>query len=144
VGGRCTPTSPHLSRALVRAAVPAIKAADPGAHVLIGALGPRGSVSHSAYAQLRPLEFLRALGCVTRTFHATRTGDCRGFHAASADAFAYHPHGILNAPGRPFPNGDDVDLASLPRLEATLDRLQRAGALRKSGGPGRFGIYLDE
>jgi hypothetical protein len=143
-GGHCTATSPHIYRALVRAALPAIKAADPGAQVLIGALGPRGLSSHSTNAQLRPLEFLRAFGCVDRAFHAIRTGGCRGFRPASGDAFAYHPHGILNAPGTPFANSDDVDLASLPRLEATLDRLQRAGALRKAGGSGRFSLYLDE
>ena len=35
---RCTPVAPHLYRGLVRAAYPAIKAADPGAEVLIGTM----------------------------------------------------------------------------------------------------------
>jgi Cellulase (glycosyl hydrolase family 5) len=142
-GGRCTPASPRIYRDLVRAAEPAIKAADPGAQVLIGALGPRGAASHSANANLRPLEFLRWMACVNGSYRPIRTGPCAGFHSAAGDGFAYHPHGVLNAPGAPFANPDDVDLASLPRLEAVLDRLQRLGRLRKLGG-GPFGLYLDE
>src|SRR5215218_4033176 len=38
---RCTPVAPHLYRGLVRAAYPAIKAADPGAELLIGAMSSR-------------------------------------------------------------------------------------------------------
>ena len=41
-GKVCTPVSPHLYRGLVRAAYPAIHAADPGAQVLIGAMSSRG------------------------------------------------------------------------------------------------------
>ena len=38
---RCSPVAPHLYRELVRAAYPAIHAADPGAQVMIGELAPQ-------------------------------------------------------------------------------------------------------
>ena len=140
--GRCVSVAPHVYRELVRAAYPAIHAADPGAQVLIGALAPRGSAASAANSPLRPLAFLRAMGCVDSKYRALRTGDCAGFVPATGDGFSYHPHGILNAPDKPFASPDDVDLASLGRLEATLDRLQRLGALRPTTH--RFDLYLTE
>jgi hypothetical protein len=110
--------------------------------VLIGALAPRGSDAHSNSAAVRPLAFLRALGCVTGAWRRQRTGPCGGFAPAWGGGFAYHPHGILNAPNQPFPERDAVDLASLGRLEATLDRLQRMGRLRATTR--RYDLYLDE
>ena len=138
----CTPVAPHLYRALVRAARPAIQAADPGAQVLIGAMSSRGQNLRSANAGERPMVFLRALACVDRSYHRLRTGACKGFRPATADGFAFHPHGTLTAPDRPYFNPDDVNLASLGRLEHALDRLQRAGRLRATTH--RFGLYLDE
>src|SRR4051794_27366715 len=140
--GRCTPVAPHLYRALVRAAYPAVKAADPGAQVLMGAMSSRGQNLRSTNATMRPMAFLRALGCVSAGFGRLRSGACRHFAPARADGFAFHPHGTLTSPDRPYSNPDDVNLASLPRLEATLDRLQRGGRLRATTR--RFGLYLDE
>ena len=140
--GRCSPVAPHLYRALVRAARPAIRAADPGAKVLIGAMSSRGHDLRSRNATLRPLVFLRALGCVDARGRRLRTGYCKRFKPATGDGFAFHPHGTLTSPDRPYPNRDDVNLASLGRLESTLDRLQRGGRLRASTR--RFGLYLDE
>jgi hypothetical protein len=138
----CTPVAPHLYRALVRAARPAIRAADPGAQVLIGAMSSRGQDLRSRNSTLRPLVFLRALGCVDRSFHRLKTGRCKHFKPATGDGFAFHPHGTLTSPDRAYPNHDDVNLASLGRLEQTLDRLQRGGRLQASTT--RFGLYLDE
>jgi hypothetical protein len=140
--GRCTPVAPHLYRGLVRAARPAIRAADPGAQVLIGALASRGHELRARNATMRPLAFLRALGCVDRAGRRLRTGYCRGFRPATGDGFAFHPHGTLVAPDRAYPNPDDVNLASLGRLESVLDRLQRGGRLHASTR--RFGLFLDE
>ncbi|HEX6023505.1 MAG TPA: cellulase family glycosylhydrolase [Solirubrobacter sp.] len=139
---RCSPVSPHLYRTLVRRAYPEVHAADPGAQVLIGALGPRGSARRSENANLRPLEFLRAFGCVDKKFKRLRTGRCRNFKPAMGDGFAYHPHNVLGAPERPFRHRDDIALASLSRLTATLDRLQRMRRITASGR--RFDLYLDE
>src|SRR4051812_2639358 len=62
--GRCSPVAPHLYRGLVRAARPAIQAADPGAEVLIGAMSSRGQDLRAKDVTERPMVFLRALGCV--------------------------------------------------------------------------------
>ena len=132
---RCTPVAPHLYRALVRAAYPAIKAADPGAQVLIGAMSSRGVDLRARNSTLRPLVFVRALGCVSSRFRRLRTGDCRGFKPARADGFSFHPHGTLISPDSAYRNRDDVNLGSLGRLEAGLDRLQRAGRLRAQHAP---------
>ena len=140
--GRCTPVAPNLYRALVRAARPAIRAADPGAQVLIGAMSSRGQDLRAKNATERPMVFLRALGCVDRSYRRLRTGGCKGFQPATADGFAFHPHGTLTSPDRAYPNPDDVNLASLGRLESALDRLQRAGRLKASTH--RFGLFLDE
>jgi hypothetical protein len=115
--GRCTPVAPHLYRGLVRAARPAIQAADPGAQVLIGTMSSRGHDLRSRNATLRPLVFLRALGCVDSRWRRLRTGYCKDFKPATGDGFAFHPHGTLTSPDRAYPNRDDVNLASLGRWE---------------------------
>jgi hypothetical protein len=142
-GGRCTPAAPHLYRRLFRAAEPAIRAADPGAQVMAGALAPRGSSGTSANANLRPLVFLRAMGCVSRAHRRVRTGECRGFRPLTADLLAHHPHGLKLAPAQPDRMRDHAQLADLGRLTAELDRVQRAGGIRSRGG-GRLPLYLDE
>jgi hypothetical protein len=141
-GKVCNPVSPHLYRGLVRAAYPAIHAADPGAQVLIGTMSSRGTAASSENSTLRPMAFLRALACVDTKFKKVRTGRCKGFAPAKCDGFAFHPHGVLTAPEKAFPNPDDVSIASLRRLESALDRIQRGGGLQASTS--RFGIYIDE
>jgi hypothetical protein len=138
----CTSVAPHVYRSLVRAAYPAVRAADPGAQVLIGAMSSRGQNLRSRNSTLRPMVFLRALGCVSASFGRLRSGACKHFAAARADGFAFHPHGTLTAPDRALRDRDDIDLASLGRLEAALDRLQRGGRLRATTH--RFGLFLDE
>jgi hypothetical protein len=141
-GKVCTAVSPHLYRGLVRAAYPAIHAADPRATVLIGAMSSRGTDMRGENSTIRPMAFLRALGCVDTAFRKVRSGRCKGFQPAKGDGFAFHPHGVLTAPDKAFLNPDDVSLASLPRLERVLDRIQRGGGLKASTS--RFGLYIDE
>ena len=144
-GRSCTPASPHLYRRLVRAAAPAVHAADPNARVLIGALAPAGQNPRSRNAIMRPLTFLRALGCVDRRARRDRRGPCAGFRPAAAEAIAYHPHGVRRAPDAVAPHPDDAGLADLPRLEALIDTIQRAGGLRNTlGARRRFDLYLTE
>jgi hypothetical protein len=140
--GHCSPRSPHIYRSLVRAAYPAIHAVVPDAKVLVGALAPRGSNGHSNNATLKPMSFIRAMGCVDRGLHRLHTGRCRNFRPLTADGFAYHPHSVVLPPFRPFPDPDDVDLASLGRLEGLLDRLQARGRMRPTTR--KFNLYLDE
>jgi hypothetical protein len=138
----CTPLAPRIYRSLARAAYPAIHAADSHATVLIGATSSRGSNLVSASSTERPLVFLRALGCVNSHYKRLRSGPCKGFKAATGDGYAYHPHSVLLATTKPFPNKDDANIASLRRVESTLDKLQRRGRLKATTH--RFYLYLDE
>jgi hypothetical protein len=142
--GRCTPYSPSLYRSLVRAAVPAIRAADPRAQIIVGTISSRGGAPTSKNATMRPLTFIRALGCVDGTLKRTRKGTCKGFKPITdVDGFAYQPHSVLRAPDQPNPNPDEASLADLPRLETTLDAVQRQGGMRKRG-TGRFPLFFTE
>jgi hypothetical protein len=123
---RCSPVAPHVYRSLVRAAYPAIHAADPGAQVIAGALAPRGADPVQRNRPLRPLAFVRAFGCVDERYKPIRTGRCRGFVPARIDGFAYHPHAIKASPETPSPRSDDATIADLRKLEDTLDAVQRA------------------
>ena len=140
--GRCTPVAPNLYRSLVRAAYPAVKAADPGSQVIVGALSPRGQRLRSANTVMRPLLFLRRLGCRNDRFLRIRSGACKKFKRLTGDGFAIHPYSGRLPPQRSHPNPDDVALASVPRLTRTLDRLQAVAALKPTTR--RFGIYIDE
>jgi hypothetical protein len=141
--GRCRPVAPHLYRALVRAAYPAVKAADPTSQVLIGELAPIGRDVGGSRASLKPLTFMRAFGCVDDRYRPIRTGECRRFKPATADAFAYHPHGVKNGPADPNPDPDEAQIADLPRLFGVLDRLTaKRRILVSTGKP--FDLYLTE
>jgi hypothetical protein len=141
-GRSCTPVAPHLYRALVRAAEPAIHAADPASQVLIGALAPTGQAPRRPNAVMAPLRFLREMGCVDARFRTIRTGPCRHFRPAHGDGFSIHPHAATMPPTVAYRSPDDVNLADLDRLESTLDRLQSHRRLRASTR--RFDLYLTE
>ena len=138
----CTPVSPHLYRALARAAYRAIAEHDPIAQILIGALSPRGQRLRTTRTVMRPLLFLRRFGCRSDRWARIASGECRRFRPAIGDGFAIHPYSGRIAPERPHPNSDDVGLAQISNLEATLDRLQRLRAIRSTTR--RLGIYIDE
>jgi hypothetical protein len=140
--GECSAASPHIYRGLVRASYPAIRTADPGAQVLIGALAPRGRRPRGSGSPMRPLRFLREMGCLDRHFVARKHGACREFHAARGDGFAYNPHGGLKSPHSSDPQRDNARLGDLGRLERTLDRLSSAGRIIATTG--RFDVYLTD
>ena len=140
--GRCTPVAPHLYRALVRAAYPAIADHDPVAEIVIGALSPRGQRLRNANTVMRPLLFLRRLGCRSDGWQRMTTAECRGFKPVTGDGFAIHPYSGRTAPERRHPNADDVGLSQIRNLSATLDRLKRAKAIRSSSA--RLPIFIDE
>jgi hypothetical protein len=141
---RCTPYAPHLYRKLVRAAEPAIRRADPGARVIMGSLAPRGTAGRARNAKLRPLVFLRALGCVDERGRRIRTGQCRGFQPARAYGFAYHPHGVTFTPAQRSRHPDEAQMGDLPRLVSALDAVTRSRGLRSTHPSGRFPLYLTE
>jgi hypothetical protein len=139
----CTPFAPHLYRALVNAAYPALKAADPGVQVVIGELAPIGSPP-SPTSGLTPLLFLQELGCVDSKFKRITPARCRGFKPARGDGFGYHPY--VNTKTSPFVTTRNQQLAKigdLPRLLGWLDRLSTKHRLTRVGG-GRFPVYLTE
>jgi hypothetical protein len=140
--GRCTPVAPDMYRSLVQAAYPAIKAADPTSHVVIGSLSPRGHAIRNSGSIMRPLLFLRRFACRKDDFRRIRGGACKRYKKVTADGFAIHPYSGRLAPEDAHTNPDDVALASVNRLTHTLDRLQAVAALRPTTR--RFGIYVDE
>ena len=142
----CTPLSPHLYRALYGAASRAIRAADPAAEIVFGELAPVGDdPTTSTWRPMAPLPFLRGLGCVDRGFRPLHAGLCRRFRPLRADSFGYHPHGKKRAPDEPNPDKEEAQIADLPRLYRTLDRLTRMGRLRAPrSAHGRFPIHMTE
>jgi hypothetical protein len=126
----CQPVSPHLYRALVRAATPAIHAADAGSEVVVGELAPVGSRPISDLTPMAPLPFMRAMGCVDESYRSVRSGSCRGFKAAQADSFGYHPHPQKLAPDQINPDPNEAQFADLTRLFSALDRLKAKRRLR--------------
>jgi hypothetical protein len=137
------PLAPHLYRALANAAVPAMRAADPGTDIVIGSLAPSGSDSKARNANLRPLAFVRALACVSRSLKPLRRRDCRRFRAVRADGVALHPHGIRLSPDKHARSRDDAPLADLSRFTRVLDKLTRKRRLRVTGAR-RFPLHLTE
>ena len=136
----CTPVAPHLYRALVRAATPAIRAADPGRAVWFGALAPRGYRPLSRNAPMRPLAFLRALG-LPSTCGCSRCARraARGFRPVAADGLAYHAHGVGVAPDEPAAQPDEAALGDLrsPGAPARRAAAPRRAARRAAGAPVR-------
>ncbi len=148
VGKRCTPAAPAAYRAIASKAIPAIKAGDPGAQVYFPALAPRGApIAKSRNLNLKPLPFLRALGCVdAKNRPERRSTYCRtGFKPVNGDGIAYHPHGILSPPDQPYPDLDTASFADLPRLYGTVDAIQKAGGFLHNGSKtARFNFYFTE
>jgi hypothetical protein len=143
-GGRCTPFAPHHYRRLYRAARRAIKATDPSAEILIGALAPKGSNPRRPNAAMRPLTFLRALGCVSERYTSIATAGCRREGPLRTEGIAYHPHGRQQAPDQPNPNPDEASIADLPRLLKVIDRTAAHGILRSASKRHRIDLYLTE
>ena len=133
--------SPHLYRALARPMYTAIKAADPGSVVLLGELAPSGRDRRDATSPVRPLEFLRAMGCRSARFRAIRSGACRGFRAPFADAIGHHPYALFQSPSTRSRDRDDAAMGDSRRLLATLDRLRARRAIL---GPRRLDVYFTE
>ncbi len=143
----CTPASPAIYRAIYQQVASAIKRADHGARVYAGALAPRGHRPRAVNAVMKPLTFLRALGCVDRKLKAERrSATCRrGFHPIAADGIAYHPHGILSSPLAKRTDPDEASMADIPRLLRTIDRIQYARGMRNGTSYRRpLGLYFTE
>jgi hypothetical protein len=142
-GRRCRPEAPHRYRDLVRAGYPALKRVDRRSTVVIGEMAPIGS-RPSRRGGIKPLLFLRELGCVNRRFRRVRSGHCRRFRAAKGDAFGYHPYvNNRKAPTVPNRDPDIAKIGDLRRLLRTIDRLSTRRRIRPSHGR-RFAVYFTE
>jgi hypothetical protein len=141
LGGK--PVSPHLYRTLVRAGYPAIKMAAPKATVLVGELAPSGRNDPGLTRPIRPLLFLREMGCRDARFRAVRGGRCKGFEPVPLDALGHHPYALFQSPFKRSHYRDDAAVGDWRRLEQTLDRLVSRRALRPSGSR-RIPIYYTE
>lgn len=147
VGSRCTPAAPAIYRNIANRAIPAIKAGDPGAKVYFAALAPGGKPPTGRNNNLKPLPFLRALGCVDTKLRRERTSKyCRsGFEPLSADGLAYHPHGLLKSPVSPTRDPERAGIADIPRLLKTLDGTQKAGGFLNAGSrTAKFDLFFTE
>jgi hypothetical protein len=140
---RCRMTAPHLYRGLVRAATPALRAADPGAKVLMGEMAPVSGNRPAQSTAIGPLPFLRGMACVDEEYRPDRSDACRGFKPVEADGIGHHPHPVKLAPDEPSPRKDEAKLGDLDRMLKVVDRLTRAKRLKATGG-GRLDLWLTE
>ena len=168
INGSTVLYSPVIYRGLVDAAWNSFQATGHGRDtILIGSLAARGSNAHPRpgapeglpgnFATTKPLQFIRALYCLdsrlrplrgsvaSLTGCPTNTAGTRAFRSAhpglfSARAFGQHPYPInLNPTRASSTDPDYAEFNQLPRLETTLDKVQRVYGSHK-----RFPIYVTE
>jgi hypothetical protein len=134
------PSSPHLYRAMVQSAVPAIKAVAPNAIVLIGATSSIGSERGDEPAdRMAPLTFLREMACVDKQLRPLLRAECRSFSALPGDGWSHHPYSLQFAPWQHDPRADNVRMGDLDRLTSLLARLHAGGRTARS-----LPLYLTE
>jgi hypothetical protein len=126
-----------LYRAMYVAGYGAIKAADPGAQVLIAETSPYG-LGRGRNAQA-PLRFLRGVACATPGYKKARAG-CG---TLETDGYAHHPYDFDHKPTYRYPGKDNVTLGVLGRLTSALTKLRRAKLLTTPAG-GTPDVYLTE
>jgi hypothetical protein len=129
--------APRVYRRLIQRGLPALKAAVPGARVLVGELAPVGT----ATKVIGPLRFLQQWLCVDKNYkrlrgRTARTAGCNGFKRVAANGFAHHPYGPA---GLVFRSRDIVNMVGIRRLASALDKSARAGRISRG-----LGIYNTE
>jgi hypothetical protein len=160
--GSAVEVAPRLYRDLLNAAWSSLHATGHGNdRILIGELAPAGARFKGApglFGAMAPLRFLRALYCVDANYRPlqgtqarlrgcpTTPADSARFASQNpglfkASGFAIHPYSFTSLPPNVrIPNEPDyAELAALPTLESTLDRLQRAYGSNK-----KFPIWSTE
>jgi hypothetical protein len=127
-----------IYRALYLAGYSEIKAADPGAQVLIGETSPYGIGRGSHVNAQPPLQFLRAVTCANASYK--RAKSCG---TLKTDGYAHHPYDFDHPPTYRFPGADNVTLGVLSRLTSALGKLRKAKLLTTPTG-GTPDVYLTE
>ena len=145
-GRRCKPASPALYRSLWKAAVPRVREGAPGSAIYLGSTASRGSAPTSVNATMRPLLWLRSLGCIsTRLKRTSAPAGCKSPGTLEADGIAYHPHTRVAAPSVRFKNSDEAGIADTGRLLKTVDAMQSAGTVVNHAAAGqKFNLYYTE
>jgi hypothetical protein len=123
------PYAPMLYRRLVSSATAALNATGHSKdQVLIGELLPYARSGKTGSKKIRPLAFLRELGCVNSHFRryrgtAAKKRGCAKFKAVRGTGLAFHPYTLAGGPNIPTPNRDDASIKTLSRVTRTLDKL---------------------
>ncbi len=122
----CTPVAPHVYRSLVRAAEPQVHAADPGSEVVMGELAPIGDSPISANTPIKPLIFMREMGCVDAQYRTIRTGLLQGLQGGQVRLLRLPPAPAAQRAGqgqsRPGRGAVRRPLAALPRARQAARR----------------------
>ena len=137
--GEWVARSPHIYRAMVRAAYPAIKASAPGARVLVGGTASVGSSRPGGYG-VPPLRFLRELACVDAELRPVTDGECAGYERLPGDGWSHHPYSLHTTPDVDTIDKDKLPIAGTARLIATLRALVGRGRI----APEIADLYLTE
>ena len=125
VAASLEPVSPHIYRALVRAAQPAVKAADPGAEIVIGELAPVGNKPISA----RHADAARCRSCArwaasTTSTRRSRPAAARASRRPRATRSATTRTRRSCAPDSVNPDVDAAQFGDLQRLFTAIDKLR--------------------
>jgi hypothetical protein len=160
--GSAVEVAPRLYRALLNGAWTSLHATGHGHdRILIGELAPAGARFKGApglFGAMAPLRFLRALYCVDANFRqltgtqASQRGcpatpaESAGFATQNpglfkASGFAVHPYAFTSLPPNVrIPNEPDyAELAAMPTVESSLDRVQQV-----YGSDTKFPIWSTE
>ena len=124
--------SPDRYRRLLNAFYAGVKAAQPRAVVIGGAMSPfgdsRGDPLDPRHPRIRPLVFARDLFCLSRKLKRTRCGA-----KPHLDVLSQHPINQLNPPGYSAINPDDVQVADFHELRRVLRAAERVNHVRPAG-----------
>jgi len=131
--------APLLYRGLYQAGYAGVKAGNPRAKVLMGETAPyyRPKLSHA------PLDFIRRMVCVNKRFKRIKGAKrkCKG-GALKLDGYAHHPYDFTVPPTKLREHTDDVTMANLDALNATLAQLRNQRLLKSSAK--KIPVYLTE
>jgi hypothetical protein len=136
------PYAPVLYRRLMYAAADGLGASGHSSdQLLLGELLPFARSGRTGTTKIRPLTFLRELGCLDSRYRpyrgkAAKLRGCTGkFRKLPGTGVAFHPYTLGGGPDIPTPNKDDASIATLSRVTGAVDRLYSKGRLARRGMP---------
>jgi hypothetical protein len=128
-----TPYSPRLYRGLLNEFYDGVHLVQPGDVVIGGGTAPFGDNSPDhpfvkGNPRMHPLVFFRKLFCLADDLKPV---SC--LTKPKLDVLSHHPVNIINAPTKPAPNPEDVEVADFHKLKTLLDAAERAGHITPAG-----------